>query len=389
MGILDYIVATVRRGLVTLIRRRIYLIMMVIAPIVCAWCMLDLMKGGMAGHAPVGVVDLDNSNMSRQLTRNLATFEQVKVTKQYKNFTEAKNAVQRGEILGFFYIPANLSENALAGNKPTLSYYINYAYYAPASMQFKGFKTISVLANGAIVKNVMTTLGADEHTVSASLQPIVVDTRMPGNPWLNYSYYLNISFIPTILALLIFLITAFSIGIELKYGTSRDWLTNAGGSIGLAVTGKLLPQTIIFTFVGWTIQWLMYHEYQLPLNCNPWHMILAMPLFVLANQAFALTVMSLVPNFRAGTTICSLVGVLSFSICGFSLPIEAMYPWLSKLGYMVPMRYYLLLSIDQALNGIDFYYSRWYYAALIGFTLLPWTVIWRLKRECADPVYLA
>ena len=391
MNVYDYIRLSVRRGLVALVRRRIYLIMMIIAPIVSAWFLLDLMKVGTAGHAPVGIVDLDRSSMSRALTRRLSTFEQVNVTGFYHDFTEAREAVQRGEILGFFYIPADLSEKALGGQKPTLSYYINYAYYAPASMQFKGFKTITVLANGAIVSNVMTELGLEGFnglSISSTLQPIVVDAHMPGNPWLNYSYYLNPSFIPTLFALIIFLVTAFSIGIELKYKTCRDWVLNAGGSMGVAVTGKLMPQTVIFFIVGWTIQWLMYRVYHLPLNCPPWHMIIAMPLFVLANQAFALTVMSLVPNFRYGTTICSLFGVLAFSLGGYSLPGEAMYSWVTPIGYILPAKYYFLLSVDQALNGLDLYYSKWYYAALVAFTILPWAITWRLKRECLNPVYV-
>lgn len=383
-----YVKETVKRGMVSLVRRRIYLIMMVAVPLLTAFFFLDLMWGGSVQQAPVGIVDMDHSSMSRSLSRHLRAMQQVKVTREYGSFTAAREAVQRGEVLGFFFIPSDLSEKALSGQHPTLSYYIDYSFYAPASMQYKGFKTMTVLANGAIAMNVMQTMGANERQMTATLQPVALHMHAINNPWLNYSYYLNISFIPALLALIIFLITSFSIGIELKYGTSIDWVRRAGGSMGLALTGKLLPQTVIFTVVGWVIQWMMYVWAGLPLNCNPWHMILAMPLFVLANQAFALTVMCIVPNFRYGSTICSLIGVLAFSLGAFSLPKEAMYDWVGALSYILPVRYYFLLSIDQALNGIDFYYSRWYYAALVAFTALPWLLITRLKRECLHPVYV-
>ena len=136
------------------------------------------------------------------------------------------------------------------------------------------------------------------------------------------------------------------------------------------------------------LQFLMYRVYWLPLNCPPSHMLLAMPLFVMANQGFALAVMCFVPSFRLGTTVCSLLGMLSFSFCGFSLPIESMYPWVHSLGYVMPMRYYFLLSADQALNGLPFYFSRFYYAALLAYTLLPVPLIWRLRRVCVHPVYV-
>ena len=305
-----------------------------------------------------------------------------------RNYQEATDAVQRGLVLGFFYIPSDLSEKALSGNKPTVSYYINYAYYTPASTMFKGFKTISVMANGAIVSTALQTLGVPGPTISATLQPVLTDVHALNNPWTNYSYYLNNSFVPCFLALIILLVTAFSIGTELKYGTCRQWLHEAGDSIIVAITGKILPQTVIFTAMGWFIQLMMYRIYGFPLNCAPSHMLWAMFLFVLANQGWALFVMCVVPNFRLGSMLCTLLGMLSFSFCGFSLPQESMYAWIEAIGFIMPVKYFFLISIDQALNGIDLYFSRVYYAALIGFILLPWPLIWRLKKECLHPVYV-
>lgn len=65
-----------------------------------------------------------------------------------------------------------------------------------------------------------------------------------------------------------------------------------------------------------------------------------------------------------------------------------MFPWVAPLGYLMPIKYYFLISTDQALNNLPLYYSRFYYVALIAFTLLPLPLIGRLKREAADPVYV-
>ena len=383
-----YINQSLKRGAVSLVRRQIFFCMMVVVPLLCSWFLLDLMNDGAVERVPVGIVDLDNSALSRSVTRNLSSLKGVDVKYHFRNYQEAIDAVQTGKVLGFYLMPSDLSERALSNNKPTISYYVNYAYYTPASTQFKSFKTMTIMANGAIVQTTLRTLGVSNATIAATLQPVLTHVHAVNNPWTNYSYYLNASFVPCLLALFILLVTAFSIGTELKYGTSRQWMHAAGDNITLAITGKLFPQTVIFTVVGWTIQLLMYRVYGLPLNCNPLNMMVAMVLFVLANQAWALTAMCIVPNFRLGSTVCTLFGMLSFSFCGFSLPEEAMYAWIQPLAYMMPMKYYFLISIDQALNGIDLYYSRYFYAALIGFTLLPWLLKWRLKKECMHPVYV-
>lgn len=365
-----------------------YICMMVIVPLASAWFFFDLMKDGVVMRTPVGIVDLDKSDLSRQLTRNLNAFQQVSIEKTYNSYDEAIDAVQRGEIYGFFFIPGDFSLKALSRQKPTLSYYINYSYFAPGSMQFKGFKTLAVLANGGIVNTVLTTAGVPKEMVAATLQPVVTHVHALKNPWMSYNYYLSSSFVPCLLALLIMLITVFSIGMEWQAGTSRNWLRTADNSIVLATFTKLFPHSFIFMNVGLWIQYIMYVKYGFPLNCNPWHMIAAMALLVLACQAFALFIISLVPNFRYAATICTLLGMLSFSFCGFSLPEEAMYSWVTPLGYLVPIKYYFLINVDQALNGIDLSYSRYYYIILILYCFLPATMLWKLRKHCLDPFYI-
>ena len=365
-----------------------YFLMICVIPILSTWALMDMLSPGAIRNVPVGIVDLDDSPFSRQLIHTLDALEYVKIKKQYSNFTEAKQAVQCGDILGFFYLPDDLEELALSGKQPTVSYYINYSYYAPASIQYKGFKTISMLSNAGVVSTVLRTVGMRPETISATLQPYATHVHSPANPWLNYNYYLNSSFVPCFFALFILMVTAFSLGTELKSGLCRQWLAKAGDNMNLAITGKFLPQTVLFTCVGWFIQWMMYRCYHLPLNCNPWHMLLAMPLFVMANQGFALFLFCFTPNFRMGSTLCTLMGVLSFSFCAFSLPEEALYPWVAAIGYVVPVKYYFLLTVDQAINGIDLYYSRVYYAMLGVFIVLPLINSWRIKKECLNPLYV-
>ena len=386
--ILKYIGNSFKRGCVQLVRRPMYFLLIVIMPLLCSWFLMDLIKGGSVQNVPVGIVDLDNSIMSRQVLRTLNGLQQVNISHRYSNFAEARDAVQRGEVMGFFLLPEYLEEEALGGRRPVVSYYVNYAYYAPASMQYKGFKTMSLLANGAIVQTALRTVGVPNEKIAATLQPYQTHIHMPGNPFINYDYYLNSTFVPCFLSLFILLVTSFSLGLELKSGLSRQWLRTSGNSMFLALVGKLVPQTVLFTIVGWFIQWMMYRCYDFPLNCNPWNMLLAMFLLVVANQSFAVLMYCFTPNFRFGTMLCTLLGMVSFSFTGFSLPQEAMYPWVEALGFTVPIKYYFLIMIDQALNGIDLYYSRVYYAALIGFTILPMLLSWRLKKECMNPVYV-
>lgn len=377
-----------KRELRRLTSRRIYIVMMTIVPLACAFFFLNLMKEGLPLKVPVGIVDMDHSSISRRIGRSLNATELIDIKTDIESFHSAMSKVRSGEIYGFFLIPSDFQKKAVAGQTPTLSFYSNMALFVPGSLSFKGFKTIAVSTSGAIVKTTLVSAGADEDLAGSMIQPVVIKTHPLNNPWTNYSIYLSQSFLPCLLALIVLLVTVFSICEEQKWGTSVEWLREAGGNMALALAGKLLPQTFIFTAVGIAVQAIMFGWLGFPLNNNPLHVLLAMLLLVMATQSFAVFIVEMLPNLRLALSIVSLTGILCFSIAGFSFPVEKMYGGVAVFSYLVPIRYYFLIYIDQALNGIPLYYSRFYYMALLGFLLLPMLGMRRLKRHFENPVYV-
>lgn len=379
---------SIKRGCHEIVSRPLYMMFMFFAPLFGAIFMFNLLDRGMADRVPSAIVDLDNTEVSRNIAQTLGAFQTVEIKYKLNSFQEARELVQRGKINGFFYIPSDFTKKALAGRQPEISYYINYAYFVPASLLYKGFKTISVMTSASIVKTAAVDMGIPEEQVMAQLQPFPTKVHPLGNPLLNYDIYLGNSFVPGILALVAMLMTTFSISMEQKRGTSIEWLHTAGDSIEVAIFGKLFPQTVAFIGIGWVIQWMMYGFMQFPLNCNPFNMMLAMALLVLACQGFGVFVSCCIPSPRFAITVCSFTSILAFSIGGFSMPVENMYPELGILSYTIPIRYYFLIYVDQALNGFDIYYSRIWYAALLAFTIVPFILLRRLKRFSQHPVYL-
>ena len=378
----------IKRELRRLTSRKIYIFMMLIVPLGCSFFLLNLMNEGLPLKVPVGMVDLDHSSLSRKVGRSLSASELIDISSDLEDFHSAMEKVRSGEIYGFFLIPRDFQKKAIGGSTPTLSFYSNMAIFVPGSLSYKGFKTIAVTTSGGIVKTTLVGAGADETTAGSLIQPMVIRTHPLNNPWTNYAIYLCQSFIPCLLALIVLLVTVFSICQEHKTGSSVEWLREAGGNMAMALLGKLLPQTLIFTAVGVALQSVMFGYLHFPLTNHPLHMILAMFLLVAACQGFAVFITEMLPNLRIALSVMSLTGILCFSIAGFSFPVEKMYGGVAIFSYLVPIRYYFLIYIDQALNGIPIYYSRLYYIALLIFMLLPALSLRRLKKQCINPVYV-
>lgn len=383
-----FLIQAIRDGFHNLTSRRVYLTLLMAVPLLFTLFFINLMDEGVAVKVPSSVVDLDNSSLSRDVIRNLGSSELVDIVAKDESYHKAMEKVRSGKTYGFFMIPENFQRDAISGRTPTITYYCNLTYFVPGTMMFKGFKTTAVTTAGGLVQTNLVSRGLTENFAMATIQPVVVQQQSPGNPWMNYNYYLTDSFVPGIICLVVALVTAYSICDEIKRRNSRRWLERSGNSVVIALAGKLIPQGIVGVAVGLACQGIMYGFNHFPMNCSVWHMIWAMVLMVFASQAFAVTVCCLITNLRLAVSICSLTGILAFSLAAFSFPVDAMYPPIGIFSYILPVRYYFLIYIDQALNGIPLYYSRYYYIALIIFLLVPLGLLWRLKKRLEAEVYI-
>lgn len=369
-----------RREIHRLTAGPIYFFCMLVAPVLCVVFFLSLMKDGLPTDMPIAVVDLDASATSRNLIRQLDAFEQTKVVSRTASFEEARREMQKGNVYGIFYIPKNFAVDAASGRQPRLSFYTNATYLIAASLLFRDMKTMSVLAGASVGLQTGLAKGFTNDQIMAQLQPIVIDTHAIGNPWLNYSVYLNNTLLPGVLQLMIFLVTVFSIGTEIKNGTSKEWLQSGGNSLTVGLLGKLLPQTVIFTFVAFLCAAALYGFNSFPLNSGWGPMLSALFLLVIASQAVGVFMIGVLPTLRLGLSFASLFGMIAFSIVGFSFPVLGMNPALQALSDLFPLRHYFLIYVDQALNGRALYYTWTEYAWLAGFLVLPFLIGRNLKK---------
>ncbi|MDE6522516.1 MAG: ABC transporter permease [Muribaculaceae bacterium] len=377
-----------KRSVIQLTGRPIYWAAMFVLPLFLMLMLTNMMESGLPDKVPAAIVDKDGTSLSREITQNLGSLQMVDLVDQSNSYTEARHKMQEGEIFGFFMIPENFEQDLLSGKGPTITFYTNMTYFVPASLLFKSFKTTALMSKAGIMLNVAETAGLSADEVVPMIQPINIVSRGLGNPGLNYAIYLCNSFVPCVFQLMIMLMVCFSLGEEIKYGTSPKLLQMAGGNIYKAIAAKILPQTI-----GWWIMilfmesWLYFWQ-GYPMHGSWWWFTISELMYVVACQAMAVFFFGVLPNLRFSLSVCSLLGILSFSLAAFSFPVESMYGAIAIFSYVMPIRYNFLIYIDQALNGIDIWYSRWWYVAYIVYMLLPLTLMWRIKKEFARPVYI-
>lgn len=377
-----------RRSVIQLVRRPIYWVAMFILPLALMLLLTNMMENGLPSRVPAAIVDKDGTSLSRGITQNLGSMQMIDLQASCNSYTEARHKMQCGEIFGFFMIPENFEKDLLSGKSPVITFYTNMTYYVPASLLFKTFKTTALISKAGVMLNVAENAGLSADQVMPMMQPVNIAIRGLGNPELNYAIYLCNSFVPCVFQLMIMLMVCFALGQEEKYGGSVRLMQLANGNIYKAIVAKILPQTI-----GWWVMILMMESWLFcwqgyPMHGSWWWLTFSELMFVVACQGMAIFFFGIFPNLRLSLSACSLLGILSFSLAAFSFPEENMYGGIAIFSYLMPIRYNFLIYIDQALNGIDIYYSRWWYLAYIVYMLLPLTVLWRIRRTFLRPAYV-
>lgn len=365
-----------------------YLFCMIIAPLICYFFFSSLMSNGLPTNLPAGVVDLDNTSTTRNIIRNLDAFQQTEIVAHYNSVSEARNAIQKGEIYAFYYIPEGTTEATLASRQPKVSFYANYSYLIAGSLIYRDMRTMSELASGAVGRATLYAKGANEDQAMGFLQPIVIESHAINNPWLNYSVYLCNTLFPGVLMLLIFLTTAYTLGTELKDNSGKELMRLANNSITTAILGKIIPQTIVFFIIATFHNIYLYGYLHFPCHSGIIPMILAGLLLVLASQSIGIFFYGLFGSLRLALSAASLWGVLSFSISGFTFPVMAMHPTLQALSNLFPLRHYFLLYVNQALNGYPIIYAWHSVVALLLFLLLPFFVLKKMRKIMENYTYL-
>lgn len=376
------------RELLILRQNHIYGFCMVLFPILVIFFFTSLMDDGQPLNLPVGIVDLDNTSTSRSLSRKLDGFQMSKVVARYPSVAEARRAIQRNEIYGFLYIPTGTTDKLLASRQPKISYYYTYTSIAAGSMLMKDLKTVSTLGSAGLGQATMRAKGLTDAQIQTLLQPIKIDLHQIANPWTNYNAYLSTMMVPGIIMLFIFLISAYSIGTELKFATGKKWMEMADNNITVALLGKFLPQTIIWLAIVYGYEWYVFYHLGFPHFGSPWMLVLLGLMQVLASQGFGIFAFGLMPSLRMSMSVCSLWAVLSISMAGSAFPIMGMDAPLQSLSWLFPLRHYWMMYQTCVLNGFPLVETWFHFAAMAAFLLLPWLVVNKIKNAMLTYVYI-
>ena len=101
---------------------------------------------------------------------------------------------------------------------------------------------------------------------------------------------------------------------------------------------------------------------------------------IFASEAIGIFILEMLPVPRLALSVGALYSVLGFSLSGFTLPLEAMPPYIQGLAAAFPLRHYYLFYVQEAIFGAGF--AGWWkeVVSLLLFLFIPLLGLNRLKK---------
>lgn len=223
------------------------LLMLVIGPIIYGFFYPWPYSTEVVNQVPVGIIDYDNSELSKTITRYSAASPQLD-TQPFINEQAAKQAIWRDEIAGYMIIPHGLEKDIKSGKGASVSVIGNGGYFLLNKNIQLGFsKAVGTVSAGIEVKKNVAK-GAYLPTAKQNTQAIPLQIIPLYNQSEGYGAYVVPGVSILILQQTLLMGTALLIGTLYE---QRRHHTSASGWLGRIGALSLVSFTMGCFYYGW------------------------------------------------------------------------------------------------------------------------------------------
>ena len=284
-------------------------------------------------EAPIAVVDMSQSDVSRHFIDYIDATQQVDVVMKTQDFHEAKHKLIGKDIVGFLYIPSDLRNNIMRGEQTECTIYGSTLSFLDYLNISEAVNFASLKINSELLPEMIKSLNMIDVLFLANDKAVNIVSEPLYNSTEGYGTYL----IPPVMVIIIFqtmMITmAMRIGGEKVNKTTRPQVNKSYKIVlGKAITNVMIYIVFSVFFLG--LLPLIFH---LPHLGNFWDIAIMMIPYLFASAFFC---MCLKPFFTDADMPLFLIVFMSVPLVfltGISYPLELM-PWHWKIfHYLIPV----------------------------------------------------
>ncbi len=376
----------VHREVLRIYKSKVLLFSSIFGPLLSLVLVALIFEQGVVHELPVAVVDKDHSQLSQKLTRMLHAAPIADVAVQ-QDLQSAYRDMRLGKNYAIVEIPEDFERSILRNEQPEIALHINNANVVKGGLLYSGLYRSLATFTGGVKLNVRMKKGATEEQALQSVQAVRLDTHLLFNPFGNYAYFLTLGLSPLMLIVFIFLTTVYALGIELKTGSAPDYLRTADNSIIVALTGKMLPYTLLFFMNMMVMNLLLFQVLGTPLQGNLVVLLFAEFLIIVVYQLVAIALLAMTSNMRLTLSLGSAYTLMAMTFAGITFPLVGMPLVARVFSWIFPYTFWIKIFIGQSIKGQPVAAEIPDFLRLLLFIILGLLSFRTLKRKLSNEKY--
>lgn len=305
---------------------------------------------GMARNLPVGVVDLDQSKLSRTLIRFYDASPTITVAQSYPSALAGAKAMRGGEIYGLLIISADTEKNAVLGHPQAVDAFFNSQFLLMGKQVKSAIAQAHATALAQIdtLKHLSSQTPVMDQALSAAV-PVTVQTTPLFNNNNNYAQFLVSAIIPALWQIFIVVTTVLSMAAELYRDNGlAGWLRDRPVR---ALIEKLVPYTLLFWLQGIGFLLTMFFVLGWPMHGHLGFLIVCQLITVLACQCAGAFIFFLSRDASQGLGLAAAYCAPGLAFMGVTFPATDMTLLARVWRSLMPVSHYIDIQIAQVNYG--------------------------------------
>lgn len=316
-------------------------ILIIVCPLIVFIVLAGIYHGRVVVDIPIGICDLDNSELSRTIIRSFESTRSLKIAGYAQSVDGIQDDMRRGAIQGGVVIPANLETDIKSNKQGTVVVYKNTANLIIGNLILKDASSITQTISAGILLKRLEARGLAAEQAMSLANPIRIDSYSLFNPGYNYANFLIPGLVMVILQMLIMVVGVLVINGEINEGTLKDLFDTADGKVTAVLFGKTLAHLTLHSATGLGVLGLLFPLFGIPLRGSTMVAMALMVYFIAACFLVSLVVSCIVRDKFIATDFAALFNSPAFLFSGYTFPLWAMPGLHRTYAQLLPFTHFL------------------------------------------------
>ena len=324
-------------------------------------------------HVPTVVLDLDQSQQSRDLVSRFTSSPYFDVQRQLTDSRQIRDLIDSGQATVGLEIDAGFAQKLLKGQTAPLQVIVDATNSNTALI---ASSYISQIALGFARDYQQDRIGRIAPQLIEQVPSVQLEPRPWYNPGLSSRWFFVPGVIGSLTLVLVITLTAFAVVREREIGTLEQIMVTPIRPFEF-ILGKTLPFFLIGLFDVSLIATVGTLWFQVPFRGHISVLLTGSVLFILCMLGAGLLISTVSATQQQAMVTAFFLIMPGITFSGFGFPIATMPQWLQYVTYLIPLRYFLVVLRGVYLKGVgmDILWPQMAAMAALGFSLLTFAIL--------------